>query len=453
MFETMEEINKDPALKYLIRNCKRYNMPGVFINHNPEFKSKESGIYFITGIDVAMTNVCNYNPVDLMNNQALNSSYFQPVKVFKITDCDPAVLIEDVAMYCWSAEFVAKIFPQYDVALPKHLFMGKLDAMAEYYTHTYESSHSEAMKADFQNGFREIMIKLKQDYSQKGLKRMWHDFATSNRHDGSKNAIRNLMNFLRRKSNRVDFNRVNINSTGVTRTKMELWRYKEFAKEIKKYPEVIYWKDPNVMTDTMGSCKPGTEHPKNGKYKFVSIAYPIEAEPFVAKAYNDAVYKPEATLTAEEIINSKKPYCALVAPESSFYNYLSLLPANNVKFAIDPGYINHPTTETVPILYYKEDKYIMDKIVERLANGTSSFHYTEDREANANRWITQIHGDDELEEQHAFNEKDTRRKTNAETEAERKLDEARQMLIHPKFKVQNDPSKNNISQDYYSSRE
>lgn len=415
MYNTMEEINRDDALKFLMRTCKRYNMPGVFIDHNPGFKSKESGIYFVTGIDKERIEGKRYNPAEMVINQKRNSKYYQPVKAFKITDCNPEVLFDEITMYCWDSEFVANVFPQYDMIVPKLLLESKVRSLAEFYTHTINEKYSTGLLIELQDNFRKSMLEMKERYSRKGLRGKWRDFILSNRYCDTHSLFRNVIHFIFRKRNKVDLTRVQRNSNGTINMHMELWRYKEFKKEVKKYPEVIFYKYPQVRIDTMGSCKKGTKPPKNGKFKFVCICLPVEAEAHVAGAYQEAVYKPEAPLTAEEIVNSGKPYNALVAPESGFFNYQSLFAANNVLYAIDPGYVNHPTREGVPILYFKKDEEMVKAIIFRLCNDMSSFHFIENEDAEALRGMTMLYG-------HLFEIGELEDEIQHEREHERKLE-------------------------------
>lgn len=392
MYDTYDKAMQNEALRVLVRNCKRYDMPGEFITHNPNIESNESGLYFVTGIDVNRVKRRQYNPAELVANQERNMRFFQPIMAFKVTGCDPDVLLHDVAMYCWYAEFVAKVFPQYNMKVYKNLLQSKVESLAEFYTHTINTGYSDFIKQKFQSEFRILMNKLRDSYERKGIRGMWRDFSVSNKYNDKKGAIYNIVSFMFRKRNRVSREIVNLHSDGTLNMSMEWWRYKEFAKEIKKYPDAIYWLCPKKRIESIGLVKQEKKPPRNNKYKFVMISFPRNLEKVICSAYANAIYKPDAPMTAEEIVQSGEPINALVAPACSFHNYQSLLAANNVPYAIDPGYVNHPKLDHVPILYFAEDKEMVDAITRRLCNGVASYHIIENEDADAIRLQTNLYG-------------------------------------------------------------
>jgi hypothetical protein len=393
MYDTMEDVSQRVSLNFLARTCKRYDMPGVFMEHNTSYDSKESGLYFITGIDKKSVLQKNYNPAELIANQERNKNYFQPIKAFKVSNCDPEVVQAQVAMYCWYAEFVAEVFPQFNMKIYNNLLQSKVESLAELYSQTHNPEFSEAARERFQTQFRNSINALKETYELRGLKKKWMDFTVSNRYDNLKGKYRNLVNFIRRKRNRVSKGVLLTNALGTTNMTMELWKYKEFVKQLKKYPEAIYYKYPHINTDVIGTVKPGKKPPRNGLYKYVSIMFPTEHETHIALAFDEAVYMPEASCSAEEIIQSKKPINAIVLPSTQIANYQNLFDANKVTYAIDTGYINHPMLEHVPILFYDKDTPTVMAIANRICNSSSSYHFIENNEAGAMYLQEVMYGD------------------------------------------------------------
>lgn len=410
MYNTMEEVFDNEYLRALVRNCNRYDLPGVFIEHNLDIQSKESGIYFVTGIDRQKIYEMKYNPAELLIQQNINSFFFQPIKVFKITNEDPACVSSDVEEYLWSAEFVDKVFPQFQIYSPEKVPMATIYNLGILYRKTHSDEYNQFLQSQYMGLFRKKMAVLQTVLTQKGFKKKYKDYEWSNKFDGRRSYPVNFVLFFFRNlyKQRISHNLMMHRFGNVTSSIIEKNDCKKLIKELKKYPNIIYYIDKKtiykdtcrskvykeIFEITNGDNSYITRKP--AKYPYKRICFPEKMAPIIFKAYNDIVYGHEAPITADEIINSGHPYDAVVVSTTTLDEYSLCFKACNMPFAIDTGYVNHPSRAKVPLLYYKEHKENVEEIEMYLAAQVGKFHEVANTKHTVEIYYSEKGGEEKL---------------------------------------------------------
>lgn len=404
MFRTMEEIYENEYLRALVRDCRRYNMIGVFVEHNLHIESKESGIYFVTGIDhekiKSIINDDSFNPAKELIKQELNSRKYHPVRVFKVTNENPSMVSYEVRTYCWQSEFVNNIFPKYNIKNIDKIPAYTIYYLASLYRKTHSKQYNGFMRFQYKVLFDKRMLNLQKVQNKKGLAGKYRDYEFSPIFNDKENILMNFIKFFfrnRQKTSLIHLQR----EYGQTKSMLiEKDMYRKFKKELKKYPEILYSVDRRIAYKEFSNKKIREDtynfekvyKPKKEKVcKCKRITFAEEAVPIISTIVNIIEKVPYAPMTAEDIVNSGKEWDALVLNNQEFLDYEIKFKNNNILYAIDTGYANHPDYNHIPILFFKEDRELIELIIRDVVDSGSTYHAIRNSDAIVEAGIAKLY--------------------------------------------------------------
>lgn len=407
MFDTMEEIYENEFLRALVRDCRRYDMPGVFIEHNLNIQSKDSGIYFVTGIDrAAVRNSLHdksFNPVDKIIEQEINFRNYHPLKVFKVTNENPAAISYEVQKYCCHSEFVDNVFPLFHINNIDKIPNYTVEYLSKLYGKTHDKNYNDFMRFQYKSMFRKRMINLQKVQNKSGFAGRYRDYEFSKIFNDEEGRIMNFIKYFFRHRQKTSLKFIQREYGTVETLFVEKRQYKQFKKELKKHPDIIYSIDKRLAykefshEDIRNSIY-GIDDikKKTKKCPCIRLAYPREMSPIILGIQHELNYTPHASYTAEEIVNSGKEWDALVISVHDMVYYERNFHEHNIPYAIDTGYANHHAHGEIPIVFFKEDREYIDKICREAIHSGSIIHTVENQKSINDASISKLYYDYDL---------------------------------------------------------
>lgn len=397
MYITIEDIQKNEVLSSIPFICTQYGVPFTFVEHNPDIQSLESGLYLIVGTDKEKVYDKRNNPANMILNELRDGYYFPTVKTYFLRDVYPVNFIHNLIIYCRLAEFVMNEFPRFEIKHPERIPFESVRRIAEHHRRTHSSYWSPAMRKEYMVHYREQMNVVQKREDGKGFLPAYSQFTFSRRFNPRAIAPVNYWSFLRRRKQKVSYNCLRYSSGGVSTAQLEKPDVKKLIKALKKYPSVIYHIDRRTFYNTSSRAEaerrrnnPSSTYvmEKSRKYPYKRISYSQADEMIIFRVYNEIVYGEQTTHTAEEIANSGEPYSGIIIPasESATFSYFNLFKSNNVSFALDVGYVNHPGHDLVPLLYFKKDEGMVRAIHERMIRDNVRSRMIEESRVKRKDW-------------------------------------------------------------------
>lgn len=385
--------------------CEQYGLYGGIVDYNINEQSLGSGYYLIAGTN---DSVFHQNPYEMAQNIQRSPSAFYP-KYFsvRITNDNCIVIFNQLIEYCKKAEFICKLYKEYNISLSERISNSELVALKNAYNGQYIDSFDAKFrmdsKAELNNFFRHE--------KQTGFKKNIRDFSRSDLCPDDSVGFRQYINYFKHKSQEVDIKVLLHSSDSVKKLVLEEHVYKKLKNLINDlYPDVIFSIGEKETSDN-GLLEIAKHLPKN--HPFFENTIPVTSEEYdriVKEKFDsqgfDAVYKfipshfewrefyyraidePKIVAIFNSIlldyvncdtlsyIQNKGPISMIDYPINDFMNFYSLAKANDVRFHIDFfGKVSTPELDVVHVIYNNSDQYKIDSIIKRLTDEKIEFSH------------------------------------------------------------------------------
>lgn len=366
--------------------CKRYGLYSTYVDMPAKNCINHRELYLLVGQNEGAVMNPDVSILNLLERQDKNPDLLYPdVRVFKITGAEPMNLTSKVINYCWYAEFIDKIFRDYMTPIPKDITTREAYEIGDIYQRSREPKYDDRLKADYKNALNTVM-RFYKTYSPKNqtFKAKWMRYRYSSAYDEKHSKLYNFKTFINRDNQKVSIDALThkSRSSNIAFLTIEDYQYKSLRKLLKDYPDVKYWADSKTTVVNHGEIKnKSMDNPWDGekrKWKYRKIAVSQADTAVIAKLIHKTTYPDAGLETMENIINNDSSYGAIVVPASEFHSFHNLCKDSGIKYAIDEGFINTATFDTIPVLVHQDDVPALSSVVERMCYDLSNYHITTD---------------------------------------------------------------------------
>ena len=398
----LENIRKHSAL-VIKKICEKHGVYGnvIYYEPSPIAGSDRNRLYIIAGLDPAIGNDPPpewLKPDEIIRRNERNSKlFYSDIWAFDLFENknDMQAQIELVE-YCKTAEFLNKIYSDYDLPVPSKIRLSEISRLSDYYSILDDPTTNTAAKNVCQTALNRI---FKREKSENKFQKNWLEYYRSEKYPDGKGPISKISGYFNRNKNTLDLSRQMEVNGDVHKLQMQEHEYKLFSKFMTDcYPDVSFsasditvvnhgfTNSPKDSANLFGRAITGEEFAVIRKERFATegfealanvrpaywefrdVYYKACDEPLIASAYNSITLTYAKCNSLLELKERGELKLEKI-PISDFMNFVSLSKANDLRFYIDNlGDYAIPSLEFVNVIYNASQEAKLKGITERMVN-------------------------------------------------------------------------------------
>lgn len=382
MYNTIDEIERNGYLNILGLTCSEYDVYCTFYDNTKSKDKQYSGIFFVMGLDENKVFDKDIKIPELINDQKIDKDFLHlDINAVQITDKTPFMINRKVVEFCKNAELIKRVHEIRGREIPKKINNISLEYIRALYEHSIDLTNKKYIQA-----YRDAL----------------NEFIASNdafenpnnpEHDKVFAALRNpgykLSEWVFYKNNRnlVPLMCVLKSSNEVIRTTMNKKLAKQLDKEMKKYPDIMYWHSKPLRDERPIKVHRFKNVKKYYDSYYVDVVYGKHNANVMDKIITKLTHPEIFKYNIEEIDNEKDGLCYINVSKTDASIILECLSSNNVKAAIDYKKFSADNPGEITIVINSKDANKTNYIIKDICKAMREKHiYNKDAE---NTWYFQ----------------------------------------------------------------
>lgn len=380
--------------------CNRYGLYGnvVYDTPSPIAGSNRNRLYVVAGTDPALSQdplPKSFRPDEVLRRQERDDGLFYPkVWAFDLSaNQDEMQATQELVEYCKQAEFLNRLYSEYDLPAPEKLRLSEVEQLKAYRIRIADPRSLPGMVSKARKDLKWFFKREKSS----GFRRRWLDYFRSEKFPTNKGPLAKLRGYWSRHNCEVSTDQLMSRADSLKKLEMQDFEYKLFAKFIRDcYPEVTYAVgEKQVVNHGLSGNRDESDSPFGQRvtaeeyavtrkdrfasegwnavshltpayWEFRDVYYRAADEPLIASAYNSIVLQ-YAKCDSLQSLRERGPLRLQKIPAADFMNFVSLAKANKLRFYIDNlGDYAVPSLTTINVLYNEHQEPKMAGIVDRM---------------------------------------------------------------------------------------
>ena len=343
-------INFDDYVHDIKNLCRCFGLIPAVVEFNSTNK-KDSGYYILIALDKIpeIKNAAEYSKMIKRDN-----TYFYKQFACKIDEDNPYAAYSEVIRYCKDGEFVNNLYTSIiKEPIPEKVGRNQLDKIKTLAIIQNEANYTK----EFRDSVKAKNLKhVKKLAKGGGINKSWYEFKQSGKYNKKFSPVVNVFNYLFRRNNQCIDDRTLTNDTFSKYIEFEMLysTYKEFKKEIKKKPEILYSLVERDITDNRSLKNKLFNREKDTVADIVKIKVKQVDEPEVANIINKISLGAKNTIFFKDL-----QYLGNIVgetiPRETFLLFEDVAKEWNFKYMIDDGYINFSDRDNIALLFNEKD--------------------------------------------------------------------------------------------------
>lgn len=383
--------------------CESFHLVGGIYTFEGNPGNPGNGRYIIAGTKIPDNNIDLPNVIDYQNRNT--NLFFPKLYAVKLSDVSFEKAQSHLLDYLQDAEFVDTIFKYHDKKTPDYIDASNLMFCKEYNKWAYNKQ--------FQINAKGFMVAREALINEMTTASKFDDVKDVH-YNKKRTVAQSIKDLFNTDPQCVDFETLMGSCTNIAVLEYTEAEFKNFRKQIKLCPDVIYATYKKVSADMGKVVAPkGTYNPFEGEETKLSlrlIAVNAESLPAIANAFNEYEFKdvgndsPNAQLVLEN-----GPVRSVTLSDEEVYYFLDLVQKNKIPFFVDyKSQYDKPeigfTTVVLPQSDSAKIQQILDTVFTRVGNGKH------DIEAVQKNWLDdQIHKAEEKKNKYGIDEEKRKR--------------------------------------------
>ena len=367
---SMKDIEINPILETLPMLAQQHGIMAGYVDYNLDIPTDDnSGIYFVYGLDTEKVYSIMNKDVsikDAYEEMISHGNFWETdVSVCRVNNFKSDFEFNDyVCVVIHQLELVEALFRLNNLEIPPLISSAEMSSLVKYYEEM-KNTKDASRKEDLKNLCNKVVKDIYKRREQECKEHLLPDFKG-----------------LVSKSNQcVPLDYFAKNTVDIVFTSMEKGCFDYFEEEIKKNPEIKYWK----------SCVADKVKMQEGEFQllgtysnmrkvqtekqFYKIAYPSKYSMNINNIINDYHYMEYDKVPFKKLQMMYEDLNYTYIPESQMWNWNSLCKSNDVVYAIDRGEIGSVGTGTLRVIYPTEKENMVKAILLRLTREQREYQY------------------------------------------------------------------------------
>ena len=341
-----------------------------------------------------------------IRNERTISLFYTDYHVEKVdANSDLLSVLASTHSYCKTADFLKRLFAEFEAPLPKVIHGDEITGLKEYNHGRNNPALSSEGKMDFRKGLQKF---FEQETTKSKYKQKWRAFSRTDKYNRKSSYLKMFLDFYRRDDPIVPLELLWESNDHIRATLINEHEFVVFRKEIKQlHPDVIF-SVSKIEVENGGFDKRRNKHKPVSKIKdgpfgkmitykayceelekrFVEEGYegvlnlvPVYYEtrqlyyreidePIIAGVLNSIRFAYAKSASFHKVYDSIHNMVSMIdVPVDDMMNFVSLASANHIPYHIDfIGRFGPPNFERLSIAYPTRDSHMMGLILERLVN-------------------------------------------------------------------------------------
>lgn len=380
--------------------CQNYGLYAKFMKfENPE-SVLGSGVYIVVCTEPIKDDI---NPYKIVNRNKRNPNLFYPYDfAVRLTEENGVVVFDEVMEYCQNAEFLSRLYVEYNAKLPECIRYSELTGLKNWCDGRNNSDANDKFRNSCKKGLKTFFKNEKSSWGQEKRK-----YFRSERFAIESNWLQRQFDYSKR-------NRSIVRLEVLLRSTEEIGIKKIGAHELERLLKKLQTLNPEILVSVskkdvvdnglIGLSKKLSEgHPllqqrpitdeefdmiieqrfakegfdcikdvKTAHWEFYDIYYKKVDEPFIIAAFNE-IYFAFADHDPLQTIKARGDVNIVTIPVDDFHYFVALAKSKKLQFYIDNyGRLSVPSFTDIHVVYSKWDQSIVNEIINDMVCNTIS---------------------------------------------------------------------------------
>lgn len=375
MFDTIEEIKKNPYLNNFEKIAANFGLYGRYVNYSGNADFEKNGIYFVYGLNKDEV----YGDVDIeeivdRNNKEREFIHYGCF-VAKITNCDPFALHQLVVEDCRHAEFAKNTYTEYHQKLPDKMSIEGLQYLKMLYVNARNPELPRATRDAYEETLK-FQFSLEDAYHNPQNPNYHKDsYVDMGHYDTSKGKLANKMRqAFGKDNNKVSLEHLISKCNTIGKYVINAKLADTVQKEMRKHPEILYWmSEPKGKIWDVPEGQGFGPEKKDNDIRTVVLAFNNAYDDEVTNIINKICYPEGFGLNYDEFAKGNEPLVVIGVHDGDYKNFCNLCETNDVRFCIDDK-VKKQKGDILNIVVRKADMPTVDAICRRISSESEQFH-------------------------------------------------------------------------------